>query len=94
MKAGAACAAELGSIPAGRHISNHTLRHSYGRHLLVNNIAINYLLRWLGHSSIQTRCSTWIWCRTRPEAWRRCRDDVAFEPPGDGEHIPKIGTPL
>ena len=54
IKAAAARASELGSITAGRHISNHTLRHSYARHLLVNNIAINYLSRWLGHSSIQT----------------------------------------
>ena len=43
-----------GTIPAGRRISSHTLRHSYARHLLVNGIPINYLSRWLGHSSIQT----------------------------------------
>ena len=54
IKAAAPRAADMGSIPAGRHISNHTLRHSYARHLLVNIIAINYLSRWLGHSSIQT----------------------------------------
>ena len=54
IKAAAARAAELGSIPAGRHISNHTFRHSYARHLLVHGIPINYLSRWLGHSSIQT----------------------------------------
>ena len=54
IKAAAARAAELGSIPAGRHISNHTLRHSYARHLLVDGIPINYRSRWLGHSSIQT----------------------------------------
>ena len=47
-------AEEAGAIPAGRRISNHTLRHSYARHLLVNGIPINYLSRWLGHSSIQT----------------------------------------
>ena len=41
-------------MPPGRHISNHTLRHSYARHLLVHGIPINYLSRWLGHSSIQT----------------------------------------
>ena len=35
-------------------ISTHTLRHSYARHLLMNGIPINYLSRWLGHSSIQT----------------------------------------
>ena len=54
IKAAATRAAELGQIPPGRHISNHTLRHSYARHLLVNGIPINYLSRWLGHSSIQT----------------------------------------
>ena len=43
-----------GAIAAGRRISNHTLRHSYARHLLMNGIPINYLSRWLGHSSIQT----------------------------------------
>ena len=54
IKAAAARAKELGAIPPGRHISNHTLRHSYARHLLVHGIPINYLSRWLGHSSIQT----------------------------------------
>ena len=43
-----------GAIVPGRQISNHTLRHSYARHLLMNGIPINYLSRWLGHSSIQT----------------------------------------
>ena len=47
-------AEEAGAIPTGRRISSHTLRHSYARHLLVNGIPINYLSRWLGHSSIQT----------------------------------------
>lgn len=47
-------AEELETLPCGRRISSHTLRHSYARHLLVNGIPINYLSRWLGHSSIQT----------------------------------------
>ena len=47
-------AEELGAIAPGKHISTHTLRHSYARHLLLNGIPINYLSRWLGHSSIQT----------------------------------------
>lgn len=47
-------AVQLGAIPPGREIGNHTLRHSYARHLLMNGIPINYLSRWLGHSSIQT----------------------------------------
>ena len=45
---------ELGAIVPGRKIGTHTLRHSYARHLLMNGIQINYLSRWLGHSSIQT----------------------------------------
>ena len=47
-------AEELGAIVPGRKIGTHTLRHSYARHLLLNGIQINYLSRWLGHSSIQT----------------------------------------
>ena len=47
-------AEELGAISPGKHISTHTLRHSYARHLLMNGIPINYLSCWLGHSSIQT----------------------------------------
>ena len=47
-------AEELGAIAPGRKIGTHTLRHSYARHLLMNGIQINYLSRWLGHSSIQT----------------------------------------
>ena len=47
-------AEELGAISSGKRVSTHTLRHSYARHLLMNGIPINYLSRWLGHSSIQT----------------------------------------
>ena len=54
IRAAAAKAEEAGAIPPGRRISSHTLRHSYARHLLVNGLPINYLSRWLGHSSIQT----------------------------------------
>ena len=54
IRAAKAKAEEAGAIPMGRRISSHTLRHSYARHLLVNGIPINYLSRWLGHSSIQT----------------------------------------
>ena len=37
-----------------RKIITNWLRHRYARHLLMNGIPINYLPRWLGHSSIQT----------------------------------------
>ena len=47
-------AERLGAIAPGRKVGTHTLRHSYARHLLVNGVPINYLSRWLGHSSIQT----------------------------------------
>ena len=47
-------AAELGAIAGRRRVGTHTLRHSCARHLLMHGILINYLSRWLGHSSIQT----------------------------------------
>ena len=47
-------AEELGALSPGKRVGTHTLRHSYARHLLMNGIPINYLSRWLGHSSIQT----------------------------------------
>ena len=54
VQAAAKRAEELGAIAPGKRIGTHTLRHSYARHLLMNGIPINYLSRWLGHSSIQT----------------------------------------
>ena len=54
VKAAVKRAEELGAISPGKRVSTHTLRHSYARHLLMNGIPINYLSRWLGHSSIQT----------------------------------------
>jgi len=47
-------AEDQGVIAPGKRVGTHTLRHSYARHLLMNGIPINYLSRWLGHSSIQT----------------------------------------
>ena len=47
-------AERLGGIAPGRRVGTHTLRHSYARHLLMHGVPINYLSRWLGHSSIQT----------------------------------------
>ena len=54
LKRALANAVELGTIAKGRRIGSHTLRHSYARHLLMGGVPINYLSRWLGHSSIQT----------------------------------------
>lgn len=47
-------AEELGTLPPGKHIGTHTLRHSYARHLLAHGIPLNYLSRWMGHASITT----------------------------------------
>ena len=44
----------LGAIASDRRVGTHTLRHSYARHLMMHGVPINYLSRWLGHSSIQT----------------------------------------
>ena len=42
-------AAELGAILPGRQISNHTLRHSNARHLLLHRIPINFPRGGLSH---------------------------------------------
>ena len=47
-------AEKVREIAPGRRIGTHTLRHSYARYPLLSDIPINYLSRWLGHSSIQT----------------------------------------
>ena len=47
-------AQELGSIPAGRWVGTHTLRHSAARHWLASGVPINVVSRWLGHASLQT----------------------------------------
>ena len=44
------CQRLTGTVLAGHEL---LIRHSYARHLLLNGIQINYLSRWLGHSSIQ-----------------------------------------
>ena len=52
IKAAAKRAIELGVIAPGLRVSNHTLRHSYARHLLAHGRPINFVSRWLGHASI------------------------------------------
>ena len=47
-------AVAAGVLPPGRHVTSHTLRHSYARHLLAHGIPLNVLSRWLGHRSIDT----------------------------------------
>ena len=57
----------LGAIPPGRRAGIHTLRHSCARHLLLHGIPIDYLSRWLGHSSIQT---TLVYLELMPDPTR------------------------
>ena len=52
IKVAAARTVELRVIPPGRRVSNHTLRHSYARHLQAHGRPINFVSRWLGHASI------------------------------------------
>lgn len=54
VKEALARAVELGTIPAGRHVGTHTLRHSAARHWLASGVPINIVSRWLGHASLQT----------------------------------------
>ena len=47
-------AQERSTIPAGRWVGTHTLRHSAARHWLAEGVPINHVSKWLGHASIQT----------------------------------------
>lgn len=45
---------KAGTIPEGKPCGTHTLRHSAARHWLLNNVPINVVSKWLGHSQLQT----------------------------------------
>ena len=45
---------ELGAIPQGKQCGTHTLRHSAARYWLMNEVPINVVSRWLGHSNLQS----------------------------------------
>lgn len=47
-------AKKLGAVLGTWRVRSHTLKQSYARHLLTPGIPMNYLSRWLAHSSIQT----------------------------------------
>ena len=54
VKAAAAKAMDSGTIPVGRRVATHTLRHSAARHWLQAGVPINVVSFWLGHRSLQT----------------------------------------
>ena len=45
---------ELELIPEGKPCRTHTLRHSAARYWLLNDVPINVVSKWLGHSNLQT----------------------------------------
>ena len=47
-------AVERGELLDGRKVSNHTFRHSYARHLLLNGVPINMLQLWMGHRHLSS----------------------------------------
>lgn len=55
----------MGTIPRGRKIATHTLRHSAARHWLANGVPINQVSVWLGHASLNT---TLIYLQIVPDA--------------------------
>ena len=43
-----------GTIPEGKPCGTHTLRHSAARYWLLNDVPINVVSKWLGHSNLKT----------------------------------------
>jgi len=43
-----------GQIDFGKKVSLHTLRHSYGTHLLEAGVSLKAIQKYMGHSSLQT----------------------------------------
>jgi site-specific recombinase XerD len=41
-------------IDFGKKVSLHTLRHSYGTHLLEAGVSLRAIQQFMGHSSLQT----------------------------------------
>ena len=37
-----------------KHVSPHTLRHSFGRQCILNNVPVNVLQMWMGHAHVST----------------------------------------
>ena len=42
------------AIDFGKQVSTHTLRHSYGTHLLEAGVSLKAIQKYMGHSSLQT----------------------------------------
>ncbi len=45
---------KAGTIPEGKPCGTHTLRHSAARYWLLNQVPINVVSKWLGHSNLAT----------------------------------------
>ncbi len=57
-------AEDLGTIPVGRRVATHALRHSAARHWLECGVPINHVSKWLGHASLQ---STLVYLEILPD---------------------------
>ena len=54
-----------GTLPPGRHVGTHTLRHSYARHLLMHGFPTTTCPGGWAMPRSRRRWFTWSWCRTR-----------------------------
>ena len=76
IKKAAARAVELGVIPVGVNGGSRTTRSGTATPVTFWPTAgrsTSYRAGWATPQSTR-RSSTWSWCRTRPAAWRRCRE--------------------
>ena len=49
-----AAAEKAGAKSPGKRVGNHTLRHSFAKHIVAKGVPLNQLQPWLGHESLAT----------------------------------------
>jgi len=68
-----------GKLNFGKKVSTHTLRHSYGTHLLEAGVSLKAIQQFMGHSSLQTTM-VYLHLTQRAEADAKKTIETLFKP--------------